>query len=86
MEAASLRVDSEHESAKKPTPTAPRKVTLIDTAERIQMRGCPERFSELPDERAFCFTYGDGLFDVDISAQIEFHLKRATLATVKDLN
>lgn len=60
----------------------PWKVTLVDTGELTQTGGRLKRVSEFLDEGTFCFTYGDGLSDVDISAQIEFHRKRATLATV----
>jgi glucose-1-phosphate cytidylyltransferase len=38
--------------------------------------------SFLKDEEAFCFTYGDGLGDVDIAAQIAFHKMHGKLATV----
>jgi glucose-1-phosphate cytidylyltransferase len=33
-------------------------------------------------EDAFCFTYGDGVADVDISALIAYHRSRGTLATL----
>jgi glucose-1-phosphate cytidylyltransferase len=36
----------------------------------------------IQDEEAFCFTYGDGVADVDISAEIAFHQKHGKLATV----
>jgi glucose-1-phosphate cytidylyltransferase len=36
----------------------------------------------LKDEEAFCFTYGDGVADIDISAQIAFHTSHGKLATV----
>jgi len=38
--------------------------------------------SHLEGEEAFCFTYGDGLADVDISAAIAFHKAHGRLATV----
>jgi glucose-1-phosphate cytidylyltransferase len=34
------------------------------------------------DEEAFCFTYGDGVSDVDITASIAFHHQHGKLATV----
>ena len=34
------------------------------------------------DEKAFCFTYGDGVSDIDIAAQIAFHRAHGKLATV----
>ncbi len=36
----------------------------------------------LRNEEAFCFTYGDGVSDVDISAEIAFHKQHGKLATV----
>jgi glucose-1-phosphate cytidylyltransferase len=33
-------------------------------------------------EEAFCFTYGDGLADVDIAALLDFHREQQTIATV----
>ncbi len=36
----------------------------------------------LKDEDAFCFTYGDGVSDIDISKTIEFHQSHGKLATV----
>jgi glucose-1-phosphate cytidylyltransferase len=38
--------------------------------------------SYVRDDEAFCFTYGDGVADVDISKQIEFHKQHGNLATV----
>jgi glucose-1-phosphate cytidylyltransferase len=38
--------------------------------------------SYVNDEEAFCFTYGDGVADVDISALIAFHRQHGKLATV----
>jgi glucose-1-phosphate cytidylyltransferase len=38
--------------------------------------------SYVENEEAFCFTYGDGVADVDISAQIAFHRSHGKLATV----
>ena len=34
------------------------------------------------DEEAFCFTYGDGVSDIDIGASIEFHHKQGVQATL----
>lgn len=36
----------------------------------------------LANEKAFCFTYGDGLADIDLSAEIAFHQAHGRLATV----
>jgi glucose-1-phosphate cytidylyltransferase len=36
----------------------------------------------IADEESFCFTYGDGLSDIDITRQIEFHKRHGKMATV----
>ena len=59
------------------------KVTLVDTGDKTMTGGRLKRVSEyVKDESAFCFTYGDGLSDVDISASIKFHETQGRLATV----
>ena len=61
----------------------PWKVTLVDTGEETLTGGRLKRVSSyLRDEESFCFTYGDGVADVDISAQIKFHKAHGKLATV----
>jgi glucose-1-phosphate cytidylyltransferase len=61
----------------------PWNVTLIDTGENTLTGGRLKRVSEyLKDEDAFCFTYGDGVSDIDISKTIEFHQSHGKLATV----
>lgn len=61
----------------------PWKVTLIDTGEDTQTGGRLKRVAEhLKDEKAFCFTYGDGLSNVNISKAISFHKDHGKLATV----
>jgi glucose-1-phosphate cytidylyltransferase len=64
----------------------PWKVTLVDTGEHTQTGGRLKRVAPYltPDE-SFCFTYGDGVADVDLARLIEFHGqhgKRATLTAV----
>src|SRR6201991_3904719 len=52
----------------------PWRVTLIDTGEDTMTGGRLRRVADyVRDETAFCFTYGDGLSDIDIKASIEFH-------------
>jgi glucose-1-phosphate cytidylyltransferase len=59
------------------------RVTLVDTGDETLTGGRLKRVKEhLMSEEAFCFTYGDGLSDVNISALISFHLKHGKLATV----
>jgi glucose-1-phosphate cytidylyltransferase len=60
----------------------PWRVTLVDTGEHTQTAGRLKRAAEFLDNDTFCFTYGDGLANVDIKAQLAFHRDRATLATV----
>ena len=61
----------------------PWKVTLIDTGETTMTGGRLRRIKQYVEhETAFCFTYGDGVSDVDISALISFHQKHRKLATV----
>lgn len=61
----------------------PWKVTLVDTGEQTLTGGRLKRVSEyLKDEESFCFTYGDGLSDVNITELINFHKRHGKLATV----
>lgn len=61
----------------------PWRVTLVDTGEETLTGGRLKRVAEyVQDEEAFCFTYGDGVSDVDISREIAFHKQHGKLATV----
>ncbi|HIQ38031.1 MAG TPA: glucose-1-phosphate cytidylyltransferase [Desulfocapsa sulfexigens] len=61
----------------------PWKVTLVDTGENTMTGGRLKRVAEyIKNEKVFCFTYGDGLANVDISASIDFHNSHGRLATV----
>ncbi len=61
----------------------PWKVTLVDTGEQTLTGGRLKRVAEyIKDEESFCFTYGDGLSDVNITDLISFHKKHGKLATV----
>jgi glucose-1-phosphate cytidylyltransferase len=61
----------------------PWKVTLVDTGEDTLTGGRLRRVADyIKDEEAFCFTYGDGVSDVNIRASIEFHLQHSKQATV----
>lgn len=61
----------------------PWRITLVDTGDNTMTGGRLKRVaSYLRDEEAFCFTYGDGVSDIDISAQIAFHRTHGRLATV----
>ena len=60
----------------------PWRVTLIDTGETTLTGGRLKRVQEYIGEETFCFTYGDGISDVDIGALISFHKKHGKKATV----
>jgi glucose-1-phosphate cytidylyltransferase len=61
----------------------PWRVTLIDTGDETLTGGRLKRVAGyLEGEKAFCFTYGDGVADIDITAEIEFHNQHGKLATV----
>jgi glucose-1-phosphate cytidylyltransferase len=61
----------------------PWKVTLVDTGISTMTGGRLKRVkSYVEDEPCFCFTYGDGVSDVNISSLIQFHRSHGKLATV----
>jgi glucose-1-phosphate cytidylyltransferase len=61
----------------------PWRVTLVDTGEATMTGGRLKRVaSHLEGESEFCFTYGDGVADVDITASIAFHRQQRTRATL----
>lgn len=61
----------------------PWRVTLVDTGEHTMTGGRLRRVgSYLEGEDCFCFTYGDGVADVDVTAEIAFHRQHGKLATV----
>lgn len=61
----------------------PWRVTLVDTGEDTMTGGRLKRVAGyLKGEENFCFTYGDGLGDVDIGESIKFHRNHGRLATV----
>lgn len=59
----------------------PWRVTLVDTGETTMTGGRIKRVAEHLDE-TFCLTYGDGVADVDISAEIAFHRAEGRAATL----
>lgn len=61
----------------------PWRVTLVDTGEETLTGGRLKRVGEyVKNEDAFCFTYGDGVADVNIAKLINFHREHGRLATV----
>ena len=61
----------------------PWRVTLVDTGDNSMTGGRLKRVANhVKGEEAFCFTYGDGVSDIDISAQLAFHKQHGKRATV----
>jgi len=61
----------------------PWKVTLVDTGENTMTGGRLNRVSKyVENEECFCFTYGDGVGDINISDLITFHKQHEKKATV----
>ena len=61
----------------------PWNVTLVDTGDNSMTGGRLRRVADyVKHEEAFCFTYGDGVSDIDIGASIEFHKKHGKAATL----
>lgn len=61
----------------------PWKVTLVDTGDETLTGGRLKRVANyVRDDEAFCFTYGDGVSDVNIGALIAFHKSHGKLATL----
>ncbi len=75
MEANEMEVHHQH--------AEPWRVTLVDTGDETQTGGRLKRVAEyVAGDRDFCFTYGDGLSDIDINATVEFHRGHGRMATV----
>lgn len=62
--------------------TEPWRVTLVDTGEQTMTGGRLKRVLPYLADEEFCFTYGDGVADVDIGALIQFHRDHDVRATV----
>lgn len=61
----------------------PWKVTLVDTGQDSNTGGRLKRVAEhIESESAFCFTYGDGVSDVNVSSLVKFHYDHGRWATV----
>lgn len=61
----------------------PWRVTLVDTGESTLTGGRLKRIENyVENEEAFCFTYGDGVANVDITKLIGFHKQHGKPATV----
>lgn len=74
MENNSMEVHEKH--------AEPWRITLVDTGENTATGGRLKRVRRfIEDDTPFCFTYGDGVANVDITRQIEFHRQHGLAAT-----
>ena len=62
--------------------TEPWRVTLVDTGDDTMTGGRLKKVQAYLDNEDFCFTYGDGVSNVNIRELIAFHKERGTLATL----
>ncbi len=60
----------------------PWSVTLVDTGDETQTGGRLKRVASYLGDEDFCFTYGDGVADINIGKLVEFHKSAGTLATI----
>jgi glucose-1-phosphate cytidylyltransferase len=60
----------------------PWKVTLVDTGEQTMTGGRLKRVQKFVGEETFCFTYGDGVSNVNIEELIRFHREQGTWGTI----
>lgn len=75
MQTNSMQVHERH--------AEPWKVTLVDTGDATMTGGRLKRVRQYVEhEEAFCFTYGDGVADIDIAATVQFHRRHGLLGTM----
>jgi glucose-1-phosphate cytidylyltransferase len=60
----------------------PWRVTVVDTGEATMTGGRLRRVKDYLGDSTFCFTYGDGVSDVNVSETITFHRRHGKLATL----
>lgn len=60
----------------------PWRITLVDTGLNTMTGGRLKRVEEFLDDETFCFTYGDGLSNINLKELIDFHKRQKTLATI----
>ena len=60
----------------------PWKITVVDTGDKSMTGGRLRRVKDYLGDDDFCFTYGDGLANIDIKSLIEFHQSSGLMATV----
>lgn len=75
MQTNSMQVHERH--------AEPWKVTLVDTGDATMTGGRLKRVRQYVEhEEGFCFTYGDGVADIDIAATVQFHRRHGLLGTM----
>lgn len=74
MEKNSMEVHQKH--------VEPWKVTLVDTGINTMTGGRLKRVKDYLDDQTFCFTYGDGVNNIDLNELISFHKQNKKLATL----
>lgn len=74
MRTNAMQVHQEH--------SEPWRVTLVNTGEFSMTGGRLKRIQEYIGDEAFCFTYGDGVADIDIKSLLVHHKNQAKIATV----
>ena len=57
-------------------------ITLVDTGVETMTGGRLKKVKEYVEQDTFCFTYGDGLSNIDIKKLIEFHKTKSKISTV----
>jgi glucose-1-phosphate cytidylyltransferase len=60
----------------------PWRITLVDTGEGTQTGGRLKRVKDYVSDETFCFTYGDGVSDVNITELITYHQQQGVSATL----
>ena len=60
----------------------PWRVTLVDTGDMTLTGGRLKRVRKYLGDEDFCFTYGDGVADIDVGALVAFHKQQGRMATV----
>ncbi|MFA5263748.1 MAG: glucose-1-phosphate cytidylyltransferase [Opitutaceae bacterium] len=74
MKSNSMEVHEKH--------VEPWRVTIVDTGEKTSTGGRLRRVKSYLDAGTFCFTYGDGVSDVNIAALVKFHKRAGRLASL----
>lgn len=82
-DAGEVRVDlSKRETVMLTPPTEAWKVTLVDTGRDTMTGGRLRRVQRHLEDDVFCMTYADGLTDVSLRSEVDFHRAHGRVATV----